>query len=745
MVSKETPDSPTTISADHSQDEKIFGGRGQDLTEAFNAAHGDGTHLDTNRHVTDDADADVGDATDACNEADTNAHANTDADADAQEVVQKTLGTTVSPDESLLDTDDASEDSGTVGTNTFQLLNTEEPDKHGEFPSVSLGSIKEDKAFEPSDDLIEKLALEWLNDENSVSSFSTHETKSKAQLRLEKYERPALSKSDIDAKLEAASSRRDLAISSTLEKANTQVKMEQADLKIKSRQLKVKELSDKFNMKMEAASKRKATILESTVRDKAVDAKAKDMQAQNDTRVAAMQEKLERKLLAALERKENIISARSSRASTDVSVSSKRGKSAMKQKEMMMTRLRDKSERKLNGASSRRKQLRDLEKEKHEVMMLRREMAKTLSTEDKLESIQKKLEEKMELAHERKNRFLAAKKAKAAEHLFFTSDRGLEVLKEKETFDSEAKTKVSEKHDAAEGRRLAIAEKERKKMKKANMRRQRALELVRERKSERATISGWEEEFLSPQNGEYSDVNLGTAENDEDSTIGGDESSCANSYDEKRLKAKQQLVNEIRLANEAKYEEMERLTKQIRQPGRMTREKSVSAQSFGTIDTNDGMSYDEGDADFSISGLSTVREEENNNFDRKKAQAALALAELDIKLSEIQLMQAILLAEEASLSGKADFKTSDQSVEDLSRVKNSKDIHMMEKQKRSDYRKKIIKTRAKKIFCHTLQQAKVAQIIAGKTLGELKTKIEKTDMELRKRGARPISTPGGPR
>jgi hypothetical protein len=70
---------------------------------------------------------------------------------------------------------------------------------------------------------------------------------------------------------------------------------------------------------------------------------------------------------------------------------------------------------------------------------------------------------------------------------------------------------------------------------------------------------------------------------------------------------------------------------------------------------------------------------------------------------------------------------------------------MVEKQKRSDYRKKIIKTRAKKIFCHTLQQAKVAQIIAGKTLGELKTKIEKTDMELRKRGARPISTPGGPR
>jgi len=510
----------------------------------------------------------------------------------------------------------------------------------------------------------------------------------------------------------------------------------------------VKQLSDKFNKKMEAASQRKATILESTVRGKAVDSnmkvkKAKDMQVQKDARVAAMQEKLERKLLAALERKDNIISARSSRASTDVSVSSNRGKSAMKQKEMMMAKLRDKSERKLNGASSRRKQLRDLDKQKQEVMMLRREMAKSLNAGDQLESMQKKLEGKMELAHERKNRFLAAKKAKAAEHLFSTSDRGLEVLKEKESFDSQAKTKVSEKLDAAEKRRLAIAEKGRKKRQKANMRRQRALELSKVRKSEREMISGWEEESISPLNEEYTEVNLGTADNDEDSTIGGDESSCANSYDEKRLKAKQLLVNEIRLANEAKYEEMERLTKQIRQPGRMERETSVSAQSFGTIDTNEGMSYDDGDADFSISGLSTVREEENNNFDRKKAQAALALAELDIKLSEIQLMQAILLAEEASLSGKSGFKTSDQSVEDLSRVKINKD--MMEKQKRSEDRKNFIKTRAKQFFSHTLQHAKVAQKKAGKTLVELKTKIEKTEMERRKKAARPVSAPGGSR
>jgi hypothetical protein len=49
-------------------------------------------------------------------------------------------------------------------------------------------------------------------------------------------------------------------------------------------------------------------------------------------------------------------------------------------------------------------------------MMLRREMVKSVNANKKLESMQKDLEENIMSAHERKHRFLAAKKAKAAGH-----------------------------------------------------------------------------------------------------------------------------------------------------------------------------------------------------------------------------------------------------------------------------------------------------------------------------------------
>jgi hypothetical protein len=54
-------------------------------------------------------------------------------------------------------------------------------------------------------------------------------------------------------------------------------------------------------------------------------------------------------------------------------------------------------------------------------MMLRREMVKSVNANKKLESMQKDLEENIMSAHERKHRFLAAKKAKAAQILERTS------------------------------------------------------------------------------------------------------------------------------------------------------------------------------------------------------------------------------------------------------------------------------------------------------------------------------------
>merc|ERR1739846_145299 len=108
------------------------------------------------------------------------------------------------------------------------------------------------------------------------------------------------------------------------------------------------------------------------------------------------------------------------------------------------------------------------------------------------------------------------------------------------------------------------------------------------------------------------------------------------------------------------------------------------------------------DVSISISGLSTVKEEENKVDRRKaqKAQAALALAELDIKLSEIQIMQAILLAEEASLNGQSEFRTSEKSIEDLNNVRVTMSIT------EDENGVKKVKKRAQNFFNHTLKSAK---------------------------------------
>jgi hypothetical protein len=393
--------------------------------------------------------------------------------------------------------------------------------------------------------------------------------------------------------------------------------------------------------------------------------------------------------------------------------------------------------------------LRELENHKQEVLMLRREIAKSSRADNKLKHIQKKLHDKMVSAQERKEIILAAKKAKASEHLISSSDRNMEVLELNEMKEVQTKAKVEQRLESAERRRTKLAQIDQEKREKRKERQLKALEIAKQRQVERDAIASWEEASLPTLLEVEEDLVEETeiSENycsdvlQQDGRSGSDSDSgdlTPTSYEEKRLKAKHQLMEEIRLANMAKLKEMEHLAKQVKKPGKMMqRDISVSAESFGTLDSYEVLSFDEQEADASIiSGLSTIREHEKKKIENKKAQAVLALAELDIKLSEIQLMQAILLAEEASLSGKAEFKTSDQSVEDLNRINVNKKMFAKEQNNKllsSENQKQNLKNIAKSFLSHTFHQAKVAKEKAGKTLVELKSKIEKTEMERKKK------------
>lgn len=644
--------------------------------------------------------------------------------------------------------------------------------------SSSLASIQEDKEYDPTDDYV---ALQWLHDENnsvasSISSGAMRSSKTKAQKRLESYVRMSPSLSQVNDKLDAASKRRATILDNTKDKADTQGKFVKISEKIQMAEAKVKELSKNLHEKMEIATQRKEAYVNHSRKSKAASTTSKLQRAHaklaiKDAKMFEMQQRLESKLMMAYERKERIIAEKSARASSDVSSSTERAKIASHEREMMIHKVRLKSENRLGSASSRRKRLRDLEKQKQEVLMLRREIAKSSKADNKLKLVQKKLHDKMTSAHERKEMFLAAKKAKAAEHLLSSTDRGLEVLEMNEIKEEETKARVEQKLESAEKRRLALAQKDQEKRERQKARHQKALELAMQRRHERDAISSWEEvslptvveteEFVgtpisvrshsqqsfppafSPDEDLDNHENHDIHENDNKyipnhDGNGNDDYDADASYEEQRLRAKQQLVEEIRLANMAKLKEMEQLTKQLKKPhfGRMHRDISVSAESFGTLDSNEVLSFDENEMDVSISGLSTILQHEKKTMENKKAQAALALAELDIKLSEIQLMQAILLAEEASLCGKAEFKTSDQSVEDLNRVQVHQDFFQKDRKQQSKsapHQKERLKNRAKSFLSNTFQQAKVAKDKAGKTLLELKTKIELSELERKKK------------
>ena len=95
--------------------------------------------------------------------------------------------------------------------------------------------------------------------------------------------------------------------------------------------------------------------------------------------------------------------------------------------------------------------------------------------------------------------FIQAKRAKAAEYGSSISDRGEEMSKERESSEVQQKTKLEEKLEAAMQRKAELQAKSDKKKKEiAEARRQRARELGRQRKLERANISNWEDESLSP-------------------------------------------------------------------------------------------------------------------------------------------------------------------------------------------------------------------------------------------------------
>jgi len=519
---------------------------------------------------------------------------------------------------------------------------------------------------------------------------------------------------------------------------------------------------------MSSATQRKGEMITKTVEKAAGSRNTIEKDPQEAEKISAMQKRLEDKLFSALERKEKIITERARKAGGKSNLSAERGQSVREQKELTVERIKTENQEKLLSAKKRGKLLQELEKEKKEIHMMRRVMV--LAAEDggcssSVSSLQDKLEMKLQTANERKKKYLAEKVSKAA--MRGSSASEFDTLRQQETLDQKLKTEM--KLESAAQRKALLAKKYEEKMELRRKRREQALEFSRQKKAEQETIAKGETRSAAvsveklPVVEEVTDDDSDDGENEtfveseeevtDDNSDDGENETFVESeeivdlneneeyyedfdqivrnesketYNDKKLAAREQLIEEIRRANDAKTRELRKITDERREEERREmarldierqasasrlREREASIGTMGSIDSTDLCSSDE--EDISISGLSTVKEEENK-IDRRKAQAALALAELDIKLSEIQIMQAILLAEEASLSGKSEFKTSEKSVSDLNNVRVAVNIS------KDENGAKKVRAQAQNFFNHTLKSAKVAKDRAATTIRQMR-------------------------
>ena len=279
------------------------------------------------------------------------------------------------------------------------------------------------------------------------------------------------------------------------------------------------------------------------------------------------------------------------------------------------------------------------------------------------------------------------------------------------------RNEIDDRFESAAMRKARIEEESKKRKEFAQQRREYALDFAKEEKFDRAIIEKWESRSVTSKQRlsvveetdeiSYSNILDSTSiyENvakEEDNrhlmlNFGKDREET---YYMKKAAARNILAEEIRLADQSKKRELFKITEERREMERRRNSfketkrdlmigeaKSISSSADCSINTSDICSFDE---EVSISGISTIKKEESKTENEK---SQLNLTELDdqTQLSQFQIMQAFLLAEEASMKGESEFKTCEQSINDLKNIKISSDVF-------EDENKKYRKIRSPKNF-----------------------------------------------
>jgi len=466
----------------------------------------------------------------------------------------------------------------------------------------------------------------------------------------------------------------------------------------KNKLAKLQEFQNRNDQKVKDLSVRNKTklLVASQKRNKALSDVSKKVGYKTDTRherallyrdakifnLSSVQNKLEHKMSAARERKEGIVAAKSSKATEKLVMSSKKAQEILIERKAREKKLKMKYEDKLKSAERRRELMRELEDQKKEIMRMKREKIRSL----KLLKNQKKITEKIERQ---------GKSMTTPNYSFDTIKEGVVEEEEEdedelnsdeklsETFEEDSVIDLQEGNDQPQDNLYAICDEE-------------DGELISE--------ETFEERRLAAQAQAREEIRVAKEVKREEMA------NITKEIEERREAARVQALEEIQLAKEAKVNAMATFSTENNEKSLLDDNKDGSHSSL--YYQSEPEDEDEDEPQVTVGGLTELKNpeervltpstasttsvysisassdwgadeeisytdsmfESTDNLEEVKLeheseskdvitlqQATTDLARIirqcDVKLSDIQLMQSLILAEEASRSGKDEFKT----------------------------------------------------------------------------------------
>ena len=327
------------------------------------------------------------------------------------------------------------------------------------------------------------LYFKKLKPKQEMKALTDTSNKPSIQRKLEQWEKTNPTSEELYLKLQAASQRRDTVLANVIQKASqhsNEVKNVVLDVDTQKK-AQVKALEAKLSERTLKVNENKENIVGS-ISNKVQIKMEKISNAKKSVQMAAAELglKVEKKMNSVAERKEKLLAEQVVGKAAESNIKKLLKVKAVKENtQQRLNTLEACNQNKLSSAVKKKRESL-LEVSAHAAQSTKKKLERAMlyqhAKEAELNLIQKKLEDKLLSACERKEEVIASKAAKAGQQFSATTERAKEVLKQRESMEMEIKCKSENKIESAMKRKKNLREEESHKIEQQNIRREKALE-----------------------------------------------------------------------------------------------------------------------------------------------------------------------------------------------------------------------------------------------------------------------------